>query len=1224
MYLKKLSVQGFKSFPNRTVFEFGTGVTAVVGPNGSGKSNVSDAIRWVLGEQNSRMLRAKKVEDVIFSGTNQRAQVGMAEVLLTLDNEDNWLPVDFAEVEIGRRVYRNGDSEYLLNGSRVRLKDVVDLLMRGDVGQNSYTIMGQGLVDEVLSMTAEERRNFIDEAADVKRFRLKIKEAQDRLKATRDNMGRVELIVAEIEPRLSQLERQADRANEHVRLSSELIDLLKRYYTARWSHAHNEIARSQAALDQRVAEHGAAEVRVKQLREQVQMLGEEIRRRREAISRRDTRSVEMEQRIAALEQQVSLEGERRGMVTARRDEVRLEIESLEAERLGLGSTDVDEGRRGIEVHEEAAALTAEVERCQAVLEEAERHFSGLRGQAQELRDSVQGDDRRRGAAESDLARAQRRLSELEQETAQSVVKRRQLLVELKSFGRRYKELLDITEAAQSTLERARLDAEDARRRLQKVQDEVRSYEQSGQADLRELDRLEGRLEALLRVQAEHEGVANGTRNVLIMGQALIEGVEPGSLGEAPELSGVIGLLSRHIRVPAGMEAAINAALEQRLHAVIVESEEEALKAIALLQRRNMGRAQFLPMDVSRQNYPLNLQKERGVVGVAARLVRVDNRFKPLVDTLLGRVIVVEDNETAKRMLRRSLGSVVTLDGTFIEPGGAISGGSMGAEAGDFARQRELEELPEEIATVRRRVETSQQQLENGRAAIEQMVQNSREADERYDRLRKDGDDGRLDLERERDRLHRLRRDLDALNAKRADIERERESCETSIVTTAAIVEQLDTRRDERRTGLAEIEKQVTKATEAREAAFKALSESSGKLASLEGERKALEVLREQHERAIERLTSQIEARQLQAKNLDTEGATIEERIAGLTRQLEALRLEQSQFVDDAAPDHDELNRFENRERQVQDELADAREELLRIERARLDTESELNRARETVDVLRVEMEREGLAPDRSGDVVPLEDAMSAEDMFAEAEAEASPTIRGSGDVDVEGLRKEIEDIRRQIRRLGPINEEAPEDYRESKERYDFLSAQMADLTDAEQQLNAAIAELNTEITTRFNVAFEKVDVAFGEYFSAFFGGGKARLLLTNPDSSFESGIDIEAQPPGKRINSLSLLSGGERSLTAVALLFALLTVNPAPFCVLDEVDAALDEANVGRFTQSLRKLSEKTQFVAVTHNRRTVEAADAIYGISMGGDGISKVLSLRLADVEKATGRNGH
>ena len=1210
MYLKKLSIQGFKSFANRTSFDYGRGVTVVVGPNGSGKSNVSDAIRWVLGEQSTRLLRARKQEDVIFAGTSERAAVGLAEVILTLDNEERWLPLDFAEVEIGRRVYRNGDSEYLLNGSRVRLRDVLDLLMKGDVGQNSYSIMGQGLVDEVLSMSPDERRSFLDEAADVKRFRTKIKEAQDRLAATRDNIDRVAIIVREIEPRLTQLSRQAERAAEHRRLSAELSDLLRTFHGQRWSDAQTSIVRARATLDQSTAEDAAAAVRVAQLRDQLRALTEEIRKRRDGISRRDTRNTEIEQRLAAAQQAIALDRERHSMLASRREELHAELEMLESEKLGLSSTDVDDGRRGLEVVGEAEEAKVSALQARQSLDIAERDYSTVRSRVQELRDGAEADDRRAAAMEAEALSATRRLGDLDHEETQARAQRKSAVADLVGYGRRFANARAAVIEGEEKLEAGRAEADAARERLARVQEEVRAYEAAGNHDLRALDHLEGRLDALRRVQAEHDGVAAGTRNVLIMGQALVDGVSPGSLGEPPEVHGVVGLLARQIKVPAGLEIAINAALEQRLHAVVVETEATALDAISALQRRKHGRAQFLPLETVRHVYPLNLQKERGVVGVASKLVRCEPRFKQLIDTLLGRVIVVEDVQTGLRMVKRSLGSVVTLDGVYIEPTGVISGGSSGADEGAFSRQRELEELPERIEELRARTDTSSHQITNARAAIEQLALRSNDAESGYELRRRELEGARFDLERERERLLRLRRDVDAVRSRQTDVARERESREKQIEQSRASAQELALRRDERRAAMTGLEQELREATDRRESALKSVSDASARQATVEGERRTLVAMREQHEKTIERLANQIAAKRLQGKNLDLEANVIEERLGKLGHELEAVLAEQAKYAEDAAPDRDELHRLENHERTIQEEYNEAQAALLQIDRRRLDLEGELARTNEHIEHLRLEMEREGLAPDRTGRIVAMDQAMGSDSML-----EAAETVQGAAEVDIEETRARIDDVRRQIRRLGAINAEAPEDFQELHDRHDFLTTQLADLNDAEIQLREVIAELNEEIRVRFGVTFERVNKAFGEYFSSFFGGGTASLSLTDPANLAEAGIEIEAQPPGKRIKSLSLLSGGERSLTAVALLFALLSANPAPFCVLDEVDAALDEANVGRFTAALKDLSEKTQFLMVTHNRRSIEVADAIYGVSMGHDGVSKVLSLRLSDL---------
>ncbi len=1212
MYLKKLSVQGFKSFANRTTFDFSHGVTAVVGPNGSGKSNVTDAIRWVLGEQSVRLLRAKRQDDVIFSGARDRKAVGMAEVLLTLDNEDRWLPLDFAEVEIGRRVYRSGESEYLLNGSRVRLRDISDLLMKGDVGQNSYTIMGQGLVDEVLSMSADERRVFVDEAADVKRFRTRIKEAQDRLGATRENLAHVEVVVGEIEPRLTQLSRQAERAIEHAKLSSELAELLHTYYGQRWHDAQNNLVRARAALDQSSAEDVTAVQRVEQVREQLRTLSDEIRKRRETIARKEARTSELDQRLKATEQAMALDRERLSMVQGRKGELAREIEQLEAERESLGEVDLSEGRRGSEIAGEAEKAKEEAAIARQALDIAEREYTTIRSRLQEMRDGAEADERRARALEHEAEGSERRFLDLDREAQNYFMRRKTLLMELNSYGRRFADLNAVLVEAQSRFDEVQTISDQARLRLRRVSDEVRVYEDTNKAELRELDQLEGRLDALRRVHAEHDGVAAGTRSVLLLGQALIDGIPPGSLGEPPEIHGILGLLSRQIRVPPGLEFAISAALEQRLHAIVVETEAQAIAAIDTLQRRRAGRAQFLPLDGIRHVYPVNMSKEKGVLGIAAKLVRCEAKFRPLIDTLLGRVIVCEDVATGQRMVRRALGSVVTLDGTYIEPNGVISGGATGAEEGQFTRQNELDELPAKIDELKKRTEISAQQLFAGRQTIDQLAARANDADATYEQLRRQTAQATAGLSKEKDRLHRLRRDMEQLRARQREAVREREQRERNSAAAAEQARQMRMRRDERRATIPALEDDMRTTLARRDESLRAVSEAGSRVASIEGERKALQALREQHERSLQRLSGQINERKVRARNHEQDGAAIEERLAKLALELQEIQAAQASSGDDGAPDHDELRRLETHERSVQDDLNAAQASLLAVQRRRLELEAEVARWSESLTNLRMEMEREGLAPDRTGTVVPIDQALASEETF---DPSLPAPLQGAATVELEETRIRIEDLRKRIRRLGTINEEAPEDYRETRERYDYLKEQLADLEAAQAQLREAIAQLNEEIRTRFVAAFAVVNKSFTEYFQSFFGGGTAQLLMTNPENPAETGIDIEASPPGKRLRSLTLLSGGERSLTAVALLFALLTVNPAPFVVLDEVDAALDEANVGRFTQSLKVLSEKTQFIMVTHNRRSVEVANNIYGVSMNLDGISKVLSLRLGDV---------
>ncbi|MCY3881382.1 MAG: chromosome segregation protein SMC [Chloroflexi bacterium] len=1196
MYVKRLTLQGFKSFAQETTFEFGSGVTAIIGPNGSGKSNVADAVRWVLGEQGLRLLRARKQEDVIFSGAGDSAPLGMAEVTLTLDNGDGWLPLDFSEIQIGRRAYRDGDTEYLLNGSRIRLRDLNDLLQKANVGQNSYAIMGQGMVDEVLSLSPQDRRSLIDEAADVKPFRVKIADAHNRLASTRENMAKVQIIVDELEPRLRLLRRQANRASEHRELSARLATLLRRLYSSRWSEARTAIARAQAELDQRGAEDETAESRVTTLEEQLQTLGEEIARRREVVSRSDGARGDLETRIRNLEHALVLDRERHSMTTTRHSEIRTEVEALEGEKATLAAADLEGGRRAMELTGQIETLRTSLERDREALVLAQREDAALHRRAEELRGQIASLEQRITEQGSIAQGAARPLAD-GPEADKVNERRRQLLLDFVAYRRRRAELSERAAAAEAKLAEAREAAAGARERLARVQNELRELERASQGPLRELDHLRGRLEVLKRVQAESEGIATGTRNALIMGQVLIENVRPGSLGEAPEVTGVVGLLSRHLRVPAGLEAAINAALEHHLHAIIVEQETQALHAIELLREGARGRAQFLPLDGLRKVYPLNLQKERGVVGVASRLVRCDSRFRDLVDTLLGRIIVVEDMRVAKRMLTRGLGAVVTLDGVLLDPSGVITGGiaSDSESPFSFTRQREIDELPAQITELEKVVEANREQVETARETVDRLSRLVEESDIAHEECRTALDEALRARDRERDRLYRIRREMTHVLVRRRELAGGSFD-EHAARNARALLDQFNARRTELTAELEGIAPDLEAALGRVEQAVDEVAGASARLAAAEGEARAQALAREQQKRAIERLSSQIAQRILRAQNLELEAGNFAEAIERQTQELEQLRVEQESSTDDTAPDRDELTRLETHERSVQAEYGEAQAALLEARRRRLDLEAGLDRARERLETLRTEMAREGLDPSPGGGLETP--ASSTDEQF-----------------DLGAVEAEIAELRGRIRKLGPINQEAPDDFRESEERFTFLTEQIQDLTDAEAQLQGAITELNSEIRTRFRTTFAEVDSAFGNYFTAFFGGGAARLKLLDPDDIIDSGIEIEAQPPGKRLSTISLLSGGERSLTAVALLFALLSVNPAPFCVLDEVDAALDEANVGRFVAELARLADRTQFLIVTHNRRTIEATDAIYGVSMGPGGVSSTLSLRLSDL---------
>ncbi len=1197
MYLKRLDLQGFKSFHVHTLFEFGPGITAVVGPNGAGKSNVAEAIRWVLGEQASRSLRARRLEDVIFSGSSQKAAVGMAEASMTLDNSEGWLPVDYSEVVVSRRAYRNGESEYLINKARVRLRDVVDLFLRAQVGQNSYAFMGQGLVEEVLLMRPEERRRLLEEAADVRLLRTRLDEARDRLAATRENLERVDLLLDEIGPRLQQLERQAARAADHERLARELSQALQALYGHQWSEAQEALTAARARLDQKQQALKVATRETKACEEGLAALTHAIQEQESEVSSRRQRLRELRDLVHTTEQRLALDRERAEAQAARRKEIDDELQSLRQERSD-GQKSLD-GTRQREV-----ALLPEIEEAKTViasrrqeLTELEQENATLRRRIADAEDRIQRG--RRAAAESEqaLGRLGDEEARVENEALRRASLKRDLVEGLAAFGRDFRMQQERT----ASLKREIGDLEQERLGLSAMVERGRQAVLSLETEVTELAgreaQLEARQDALRRLQQSQEGMDAGAR-ILLAGDA--------EARHAAE--GLLGLVRDIVRVPPGLERAIEAALAENIQALVFENIQTAVAALEVLDKRQAGRALLFPLDTLRPTPPLNLLREKGIVGVAARLVRCENRFRPLVDTLLGRTIVVETFQLAREVLRRGMGSVVTLEGVLLRPVGSVAGGHGQASAQTFTRQRELDEIPGELALVQSRRIDVQSRLRREKEALTGTSEALGRAETRLQSLRDEMARSQSAVLESRGRLILLRSEARTLwselrrsegvhgdwRQRRDDLRAQRDRANAEVQKASE-----DLRRE--REALAGIAARRT-------ATIDAVSESAAAHADLEGEARSLARQAEMLQTSLRRVDTQVQAREESRRALERETNELRARMQAQTVALAKASEDLQALEAELEPAEGEFEHLVGRERSMREQLSAAQQRLLLAEREQIEADGEVKLRNEEIAGLRETIAVEGYRPE-GGMVVPL----GAQTEMGVPQP-GLPPIRGGAPVEPVVLRERVAELRRSIRALGPVNEQAPEDYSESKERYDFLKGQVDDLTGSEKTLLEAIAELESSIRERMKTTYTVVDREFQRYFEAFFAGGKAKLVLTQPDDFANTGVDVIAQPPGKRVNTLAMLSGGERSLTAIALLFALLEAHPSPICVLDEVDAALDEANVARFVDALRTLAEKTQFIVITHNPRTVEAADAIYGISMGADNTSKVLSVRLSD----------
>ena len=1223
MYLKRLELRGFKSFAAPTVFQFGTGITGVVGPNGVGKSNVADAIRWVLGEQSARTLRARRLEDVIFSGSSQKSPVGMAEVSLVLDNSDGWLPIDFQEVVVGRRAYRDGQGEYLINRNRVRLRDVNDLFLHSELGEGGYAFIGQGLVEEVLGLRPDERRALIEEAADVRRYRVKLDEARRRLVATRDNLERVNLLLSEISPNLARLERQAGRADMHARLSRELAQALQAWYGHHWREAQDALTAALAGCDQRQEEFRQAEAQIRACNDGAEALRRAIEERRREIVQRGSAERDLADQVRRLEHQCALDEERQRMLGERLQELRSDIDALTADRERRQQEETGVADRKTALHQEVEKRLAEVMTCRQELEGAEKERADLRRRAVEAEEQAIRARNVVAEVEARLERALKTEESLREEIDELRSRRKDNLRRLAALGRDYKahhgekarlenELAEVAEsqsAVNANIAETRRALARAEERIPEIQDD--------------LQRAKARVDILGRVHAEHEGFDEATRMLLVAAGQAPRGDDE-DLPEPGSLQGYVGVLAGLIRVPPGLEKAIEAALADSLQSIVLASHADVLAAVQLLMEHPKGRVTVYSADNLAPSRALVLMQEKGTIGVASELVSCDARFRPLVDTLLGRTIVVENLIIAHRVLKRGMGNVATLDGELLRPTGAITSGSSRTMGALIAREGELRGLPAEMSEMEAAVKELRSEIDGYRRILREADAALGACAEKQQRLWQERASLEQSLVEQSAHLALLAgqmRELRHLEARTAQTAKqvfaERESLERerdSLTGEAAAAIEAAARHTE---VISAVTARLPDLTDA-------LTRASSALAAVEGERQALDVRRDEQENALARIDSQAARKRAQLIDVEKQVATASERLRQASESLADKRRRWAELAGVQKPGQEELAQLESREKELRGEMETALSRRRDAEIGLLEAQNDVKLKTDEIATLREGMEEEGLTPTETGDVVPVSGApsrglpewLAGEPAAFDEPENRLPPIRGGSSIDPVALKEQISHLRARIRSLGPVDAQAPVDYAESRQRYEFLSGQVADLGQAETILQEAIGELEEKIKERFAGAFRKVDEEFQRYFATFFGGGTARLVETRAkEEGDEPGIEVMAQPPGKRVASLSMLSGGERALTAVSLLFALLQTRPSPFCVLDEVDAMLDESNVGRFAEAVKKLADGTQFIIITHNRRTIEVADHIYGVAMSKDMTSSILSLRLSDL---------
>ena len=1180
-------MQGFKSFPDKTELNFGKGITAVVGPNGSGKSNISDAVRWVLGETSTKSLRGSKMEDVIFGGTSKRKALGFAQVMLTLDNSDGTLKDHGEIVTVTRRYYRSGESEYKIDGESVRRKDIHELFMDTGLGSDGYSMVGQGKIDSIISAKNEDRRELFEEAAGISRFRHKRKDAERRLEQAQENLVRLLDILGELESRVGPLKKQSEKAQKFLEYSEEKKTLEIGVWLNKINRFTVELREQEHKIDAVRASYEVSENDLAAIEKELEEVAEKVTSINLAIEQSRLGASGYEEEALRKDGEISVLN------------ATLEHNNETIERLTADITDADGTGATIDEQIEAKNKTiAENEKLiadkKAELESVANELSKVQNENMEISDKT--------------VELNQMLTALTIKLSDSKVKMSQATSSIDEINSRKDTIASQIEATQKDIDYTQSQADESNKNLEFLKERIDEYENSlggyqmkVDAKKQKAEKIKQEAERLARQMAEKSDRARVLEDL----EKNMEGFSGAvkavlKQSQSKALPGVHGTLSQLITVDNENSTAIEIALGAAMQNVVVSTESDAKRAINYLKQNNVGRATFLPISAIKPRYmdEKNLDDNFGFVDVASNLVDCDEQYRDIVENLLGRVMVVEDIDCAIAISKRYKNryKIVTLDGQVMNPGGSMSGGSKGKGSGVLSRANLIEELKSEAQKIGNKLKEVQAELkkavEDANSAVADLQgadADLRNAKEEY--IRAEGDAKLIS-----DKLQSLINQRDTMC-------REHENSEGRILLFNQAVENA-------KQEAAEIEKQMAD-TEAE------LNNVSTGAKELSSKRDKIREKTEQINLELVTLTKDSEAARLSVEELELRKSTQSDRVKNITDEINEIKAKNENLmlsINDVKAQADEL-------RQKASESNDAVTQKIE-DRNELEKRSNELRAKEKATLT----DKEKL----SGDIVRLEERkanMKKEydelgDMLFEQYELTKPEAQALGIVidDMAEAKKRLHEIKVAIRGLGSINVGAIEEYKEVSERYNFLKEQTDDIEQSKKELAKIIDDLTSSMSEKFMTQFNKINTEFKTCFADFFGGGNGEIILEEPDNCLESAIEIKIQPPGKSVQNINLFSGGEKSLAAMALLFSVLKVQPSPFCIYDEVEAALDDVNVERFAKYMRRMTDKTQFISITHRRGTMEEADVLYGVTMQEKGVSKLLELQSAELAQQMG----
>ncbi|NLC87244.1 MAG: chromosome segregation protein SMC [Clostridiaceae bacterium] len=1182
MYLKRLELQGFKSFAEKTVLEFKPGITSVIGPNGSGKSNISDSIRWVLGEQSMKSLRGSNSSDIIFAGTQNRKSLGFAEASIVIDNSDGKLPIEYNEVTVTRKIYRSGETGYFINKTPCRLKDILELFMDTGIGKDGYSIIGQGKIDEILSNKSEDRRRIFEEAAGIVKYRTRKQESEKKLEQTKLNLLRINDILSEIEGTIEPLKMQSEKAKKFLDLREELKGIevgLFLYNIENYKAKLEEIIKDEDIMQNQYEAENDKFEKIKELKEQLKLQVEEMT---EKIEQMQNIGFESTNKIEKINSDINVMTERQENNNTNKNRFSEEIEEVKIRVNELEEEKKQKQDKKINLNQNREKFKNELNEKQKQLDEITKKLSNKELEIEDKKQKVeQNIDKKYDIASEintqdiNFENLEKRQKVVKQETQATISELDEARMEKQELSKGFYDIESKRNEALKKIEEIKDKREEASKKQKEFDDKINHI-------LFDIRMKDSRHKFLVETEKEKEGYIKSVKNLLLECEK-----------DSKLKNGVHGVLANLISTPKEYETAIEMCLGAALQNVITETEDDAKKLIEFLRKESLGRASFLPITSVKGKKVENIKQAgiNGIVGIASDLVKYQKKYEQIVLNLLGKTVVVEDMDTAITLSKQNNYSfrIVTLKGDLINPSGAITGGSVATKTVNIlGRGREIDDLVKQIKKLELQKEEIEKQKEEYEKSIKSILENSEEFEknlQEIDIIYATEKQKMVSIEENiskiETRYNKLKEELVNIENEKTEnrkIKKQKEE-EISILTKEieelnAIIEEFAKTNKDNQTYIDDLNFDITN-----------LKIS---VSSFDESKISIDEMIERIGQDIENQNISIQNKETQIKAIEEENKNIDESINNLKQEIENIQKDvsnSSQIIEELKQSRTDNNeKLTKLEEEITNEfktLEDLKEQLVKL------------------DVKKVKMEQD------------IEQIIN--NLWEEYEITPNNAEEFERPTNIAIAQKEVHKLRNQIKELGSINVDSIEEYRKTKERYDFMSEQRLDLENTITKLRKMISDMTETMKEQFAEKFTIINKNFNEVFVELFGGGKAELILEDESNILECGIDIRVQPTGKKLQNMMLLSGGEKAFTAIALLFAILRINPAPFCILDEIEAALDDVNVYRFADYLKKFSPDTQFLVITHRKGTMEAADTVYGVTMEENGISKLLSMKLS-----------